>query len=268
MRILGNFFLGGTAVDISSGFSNVISCNVFETTTVQFKPTDPAHVIQALTFAGNTLNRTRVILDKNVGAIRGVEIIGGSSWRSPGHGFQLIGVENSVIGGGLTVQSAGYGSGVTSYNAIQLEDCLNTIINGLRAFDPESPKTQGYGVNETGASNRTQVLNSNLRDNAIGALSLVGSESYGRDVLGYNPVGYISPDPTWGTSPWTYTNKDTVREDIYITVASPGDVSAITKNGQNLPLPGTEPTYICQLEPGESITITYTTAGTLKRFGW
>jgi len=96
----------------------------------------------------------------------------------------------------------------------------------------------------------------------------VAPDSYAVNCPGYNPVGYISPDPTWGASPWTYTNEDHVPEDVYMQVATAGDVTGITKNGQDLPLPGTTPTYICSLQPGESITITYTTAGTLKRFGW
>jgi len=85
---------------------------------------------------------------------------------------------------------------------------------------------------------------------------------------GYNPVGYISPDPTWGASPWTFVNDKSVPMDVYMSVATAGDVSSITKEGQNLPIPGTSPTFICHLEPGESIVITYTTAGTLKRYGW
>ncbi|GEM_PF-5828167 len=77
---------------------------------------------------------------------------------------------------------------------------------------------------------------------------------------GYNPVGYISPDPSVGASPCTYTNKDGVPEAVQV---SGGAVRAITKDGQTLvPYP-----LLVDLDPGESITIEYTAAPTIKRWG-
>jgi len=128
-----------------------------------------------------------------------------------------------------------------------------------------------YFIKETltaGSISRTRALNCDIIDIGTAPLSFVANDSYAVYCPGYNPVGYISPDPTWGSSPWTYTNNDHVPEDIYISVLTEGDVSSITKDGQDMPLPGTTPTYICTLQPRESIVITYTTAGTLKRFGY
>jgi len=119
-----------------------------------------------------------------------------------------------------------------------------------------------------GSIDKTQCIGNKIINIGTAPFSFVGAASYGVRNDGYNPVGYISPDPTWGTSPWTYTNSDHVPEDVYMQVTAAGDVTSITKNGQDLPLPGTTPTYICSLQPGESIVITYTAAGTLKRFGW
>jgi len=125
-----------------------------------------------------------------------------------------------------------------------------------------------YGIRITHDDADNNLITGNrLRNNNISIGGYLNG-NYIYNNPGFNPVGYISPDPTWGASPWTYTNTDGVPEDIYITVATTGDVTSITKGGQNLPVPGTEPTYICRLEPGESIVITYTTAGTLKRFGF
>jgi hypothetical protein len=76
---------------------------------------------------------------------------------------------------------------------------------------------------------------------------------------GHNPTGYISPDPTWGASPWTYTAGNTP-EDVYV---SGGTLSSIAKGGQTLGITS----GLIHLEPGESIAITYSAAGTVKRFG-
>jgi len=149
-------------------------------------------------------------------------------------------------------------------DGIYVEDSLRPIIIGNKCRN-----NGGYGINIANAAvTDALVIQNDLRGNTAGALADAGTDTWIKDNLGYNPVGYISPDPTWGASPWTYTNNDHVPEDVYMQVLTAGDVTSITKNGQDLPLPGTEPTYICSLQPGESIVITYTTAGTLKRFGW
>ena len=93
-----------------------------------------------------------------------------------------------------------------------------------------------------------------------GKFDLKGAESWAKNNMGYNPVGYISPDPTWGGSPWTFTNDKHVPIDIYV---SGGTITSITKGGQNLGITS----GMIHLEPNESIVITYTGAGTIKVFG-
>jgi len=123
-------------------------------------------------------------------------------------------------------------------------------------------------VQEAGTVNYNRAKNCTIDAIGTAPFKFVGNNSFAINCPGFNPVGYISPDPTWGASPWTYVNLDHVPEDIYMSVTTEGDVSSITKNGQNLPVPGTSPTFISRLDPGESLVITYTNPGVLKRFGF
>jgi len=162
----------------------------------------------------------------------------------------------------LDGESGDYYRGIWVYSYCTYNQIVK---NNIRNFDG----IDGYAILFSGTNPFYNIIEGNrLRDNTNHIVVPSGTHNIIRNNPPYNPVGYISPDPTWGTSPWTYTNEDNVAEDIYMKVATAGDVSAITKGGQNLPVPGTEPTFICHLEPDESIIITYTTAGTLKRFGW
>jgi len=188
-------------------------------------------------------------------------MVGNIALNPSPRGITLYAGGRNTLIGNVTKGSTGFpGSGLDVYDTV-----YNTIIGNVSEGNV-------YGIVERGASNYKSYIGGVMRGNTTANLSRIGAAATNTSIYvqieGYNPLGYISPDPTWGASPWTYTNTDSVTEDIYMSVATEGDVSAITKDGQDLPLPGTAPTYICRLEPGESIVITYTTAGTLKRFGF
>ncbi len=75
------------------------------------------------------------------------------------------------------------------------------------------------------------------------------------EVQGVDPIGVATI--TVGTSPFTYTNNDGVREAVYITG---GTVTGITKNGVSL---GILTTVL--LEPGEQISETFTATPNMFR---
>ena len=99
-------------------------------------------------------------------------------------------------------------------------------------------------------------------DTTIGAMGTVvsalipGNGSFFRGCGGYNPQGVIVVQPT--ASPMLYVNTDGVREVVYI---SGGTVSLISKNGIAC---FTGSNVSIELEPLESLTITYTVAPSIR----
>jgi|GEM_PF-3888114 len=72
----------------------------------------------------------------------------------------------------------------------------------------------------------------------------------------------------WGNSPWIYTNKSARPENIRITG---GKVDNVSKGDQKIKLTPAKSFGLTNLEwvhlnPHESITITYTTPGALRRY--
>jgi hypothetical protein len=72
----------------------------------------------------------------------------------------------------------------------------------------------------------------------------------------------------WGSSPWTYTNKGNRPENIKITG---GKIDSVSKGDQKIELTPAKSFGLANLEwvhlnPHESVTITYTTPGALRRY--
>lgn len=72
----------------------------------------------------------------------------------------------------------------------------------------------------------------------------------------------------WGNSPWTYTNKSARPENIRITG---GKIDSVSKGDQKIKLTpaksfGLTNDEWVHLNLGESIVITYTTAGIMRRY--
>ena len=101
-----------------------------------------------------------------------------------------------------------------------------------------------------------KVLGNDLYDaSSTGALNNTGTNTVIKNNKGYNPVGISSI--TVGASPFTYT-AGASPETVYV---SGGTVSSITKGGNNFGL--TSGSF--QLEPYESIVVTYTAAPTMYK---
>jgi len=78
-------------------------------------------------------------------------------------------------------------------------------------------------------------------------------------VDGYNPVGALTA-PTVGASPWAYTNDTNIPVALYL---SGGDITALSLNGT------ATATFASplQLEPGQTVKITYSTAPNVALIG-
>ena len=188
--------------------------------------------------------------------IRNVRIVGNRIGFSGRQGILMEYVQNVLIEGN-TIHDNGQVSSTYGYG-IRGDEAQEVIIEGNRLFN----NTQ-YGIALFTNSNNYTITGNNVRGNTSGGINpYSGSTRLIKDNLGYNPVGYISPNPSVGASPWTYTNNDGVSEDFRFTTTG-GSISDVTKNSQSL---GTGGLY--HLEPGESIVITYTGTGTAKRWGY
>jgi len=93
---------------------------------------------------------------------------------------------------------------------------------------------------------------------AIGNANLFSGTSRLYENKGFNPLGVSRV--TIGPSPWTYTNNDFVREAMYI---RGGTVSDITKDGVAGIFAASNVTV--WLEPGESLTVTYSSPPTVNK---
>lgn len=144
--------------------------------------------------------------------------------------------------------------------ALKLEDqgatySLHNTVDGNTLMDNQATHTQTYGVWEAGSTDYTTIRGNRFSGNIDGPLSLVGAHSTAADNPGYNPVGALTA-PTVPVSGTALTNSFHVRARYYV---SGGTVSGIAINGAATGLTG----GAFELDPGETITFTYSAAPTL-----
>ena len=173
----------------------------------------------------------------------------------------LANASGFVIGGGITID-ADNGSGKKETRRISnISGNVVTIETGLAndqadGEDVAKPRA-AYGVNiaaNTCISN--MAINNDIYESGkTSNLRDVGTNTIIRNNRGYNPVGISTI--TVGASPFTYTAAASP-ETVYV---SGGTVSSITKGGNNFGL--TSGSF--NLEPHESIIVTYTVAPTMYK---
>jgi len=135
------------------------------------------------------------------------------------------------------------------------------IVLGNRCYDNQAAKAQAHGLGIVAGATNVLVAMNDLSGNSIGAIgnaNLLAGTSRLCENKGFNPLGVSRV--TIGPSPWTYTNNDFVREAMYI---RGGTVTDITKDGLAGIFAGSNVTV--WLEPGESITLTYSSAPTVSK---
>jgi len=170
---------------------------------------------------------------------------------------------------GFTLSDVDFGDNANAQKGSYFENYLSgqmTIRNlvfrksvDIRGYvDAEVGRAAQFG--DTGTINIVSANSVILRsirglDFPLGTISNPGNVLI---VKGVQAVGHIDSSSA-GASPFTYMNNDSYIEEVQLVG---GTITEITRNGQSL---GTNRSHI--LAPGQSITITYTSAPTIRRYG-
>ncbi len=174
------------------------------------------------------------------------------------NGIYLKAVDNFVVDGNACFNND---ISSTEKDGIRLEGAWDGIVLGNRCYDNQAIQTQAHGLGIVGGATNVLVAMNDLTGNAMGAIgnaNLFSGTSRLYENKGFNPLGVSRV--TIGPSPWTYTNNDFVREAIYILG---GTVSDISKDGVAGIFAASNVTV--WLEPGESLTVTYSSPPTVNK---
>jgi len=185
-----------------------------------------------------------------------VKINGGLIYSSLAAGISVTGTA------GLKNLSLGnikaFGNATTTGTAAQQAALSITApINGLNMsgcdFYDDGGGTQLYGIIVSGvAVTNANIQNNNLSGNVTGSIGLLASGTIAGWVAnnkGYNPVGPTSV--TLAASPATYTAGNT-QETLYVTSTT------VTAAKNSITLPNPIGQVSVNLDPGESVVLTYT----------
>ncbi len=144
------------------------------------------------------------------------------------------------------------GSGVYVTNGCARNTFVNSSLNNNL-----------FGLAIQGTAATTKFLGGSMTDNSTAVSNIArGAGNVIRDITGYNPVGAIAVKPAG--SPWTYT-AGASPETLYYSATK--SISSVTQGGVNI-LPaaiGANVPFTTQLEPGQTIVITYTGLLTAKK---
>jgi hypothetical protein len=178
-----------------------------------------------------------------------------------------------LVGGGKDIEITGnhaYNNGIANNASYQNGIVLgagtagNTVSNVRiarnRVFDDQAPTKQTTGIAIKGtlaAISNVQIEHNDLTGSNT-PISITGTVSSIKTRYndGYNPVGTSSI--TVGASPFTYT-AGTSPETVYI---DGGTITSVTKGGVTI---ATTTGRAIQLEPNESIVVTYSAAPTMTK---
>ena len=258
----------GTLAD-AAGTQTAISGNVikgtYEGIQINYQAAPPSGSFTAQSsITGNTIAGVidvgiRLVPYASGSALDTVSVTGNTVSGSGSAGVAIIGsgvASNITISGntlannGATIGTAYRQSGI----AIGTTTLTNVNIHGNRIYDNASG-TQKYGIGiNSGTTVSGTIQGNDLTGNATSALlnngTLTGWVTGNR---GYNPVGAATVTP--GASPWIYTAGIT-QEELHV---NGGTVSSVVKGG--ITLATSSPAQVL-LNPGESVTITYSSVPT------
>ena len=185
-------------------------------------------------------------------------------------GVSIVGTVSEVhINGGVfcnnarnapnTYRGINVGANVSNFS-IKNARCGNvttTAFSGLNSV--------GIYVN-TGSSNNYQILGNDCTNNVVAPLVNLGTglNKQIANNIGFNPIGYISPNPTLPASGVAYTNDIGIDANVYI---SGGTVSNIETNFKGTGWVSIGPTTGNVYVPANvAIRVTYTVAPTWRWF--
>lgn len=198
------------------------------------------------------------------GQRRNILVRGNHVFRNTGDGIRFSAniLDHTVTGaveGNAVWNNTGDGINCYSNGTVDLD------LNGNRFYDDQGTPTQtaslaqGTEAGKTntvrGSGNRFSNTTAHRIYGVVPPVSTAGTRLTAN--VGLNPKGAAAI--TVGASPFTHTASDYVPEAVYI---SGGTVSAIAKNSVTL-FATTDQTV--WLEPGESVTVTYSAAPTMTK---
>jgi len=99
------------------------------------------------------------------------------------------GTNNVHVFGG-TAKNNRFGGGVGTVAGFHTYGSY-CVVEGLKAYDDQGPKTQHYGVYEEAPGDCNTFRDNDLRNNLTGSLSVVGGATVVKNNRGYSPLGVV-----------------------------------------------------------------------------
>ena len=206
---------------------------------------------------GGSMDVKNIVISNNI--LNNTQSVGGKSI--------LVQNNNTVSTANLVISNNYLDKGITLNSikkAVVEGNILNDYIYTLKDSDVDIYNNKFYGTYAINIEPSVTFLDdARIIDNRFNTTTgtFAGNRFPTNSVIknneGFNPQGVASI--TVGASPYTYTNNDSVSEAIYIDA---GTVSTIVKNGVTV---FTSTGKTVWLEPGESVTVTYTGLPTMKK---
>ena len=209
----------------------------------------------------------------------GISISGNTVYENTEDGIQLAGVTGAVVTGNVSYSNS-YPDGTGSYAGIGCEQGPNSgnpqtsdvSIVGNQCYDPQTTKTQAYGIALRNSTADTVVTGNQLNGNTNPlyiASTNAGGSNIVRENPPYNPQGFAITTPAVPSSGTAEENTNPFPVRIYFQTT--GAVTAVVLTDQF----GTAKTVSASitvgtsitLDEGESLTLTYTTAPTWVWYG-
>jgi hypothetical protein len=186
------------------------------------------------------------------------------------HGVSITGnaVEVHVNGGIFACNSTSSGAiyhGINVGTGVSKFSIKNARCGNVSALNLPGQQSVGIYVN-AGASDDYQIINNNCMSNVTSALVSLGT-GVNKSIsgnLGFNPRGYLTPQPAMPASTVAYTNNIGIDADVYV---SGGTVSIIETNfkGAGWVTIGTT-SGLVRVPANTAIRITYSSAPTWTWF--
>jgi len=190
----------------------------------------------------------------------GNRVIGCISYNQSGPGFSGYNQSQLAVADCISFDN---GNANSTGIGMNFDQTTFAIFTNNRCYDDRTTKYQSYGIHirsSGGGSGNIRLFGNDVTGNLTQGILIDSGISYiASSNPGYNPVGALTA-PAIPTSGTAYANTFGVRVRVFV---SGGTVSAIAINNTSTGL-----TYgSFELDPGETITLNYTSAPTWTWFG-
>lgn len=228
---------------------------------------DVSNTALTFTITGNQIHDNSDIGIKILGGQR-ILIQGNHIYENDRDGIKLYtnsvsALINNVLINGNFIYNNGQAGLASANDGVRLEQTTAGSFDGVmirnnRIFDDQGVKKQRYGVTISGTHTNTTIEGNDVRGNNTGTINVATASTtcVVKNNTGHNPQGIASVTP--GASPYTYTAGNTP-ETVYVTG---GTVSTIVKSGTTL---YADTGHNIELEPNESVVVTYSVAPTMVK---